>query len=288
MLGYYPNTLRYNFLYTQDKLGSRRTAESPNVQKLIENSEDKEVDFTQTIGDTPRRRSNSLESTSSSFHQSVQVVPGSGGKYEIYPGAHDPAQSKAVPLGETWGAKTLHNSRNYRHNISNPDLWRNRVDYESDWLTRKESVLTNGKPRHGADRMRKTQSEGNCNCGKYHSHKFRPAECSKVTMITESFTESISKKSVEVRTGNANQLTIYNIFWSSKLAFSDYKHGMNRVSFQSLWPKASSITDLIKCGVQDTGLRNAFWELCVLSILSGPLTVLKALLDLSYIRKYIP
>ena len=268
----------------------RRNEEGIAKQEETEHNIDKEKEFSQSVDFTPvaRPRTNSLESTTSSFHQSVQVVPGAGGKYEIYPGAHNPTQSKALTLGKTWGVESLHLSRNYMHNISNPDLWRNRVD-ESEWQSRKESVLNTGQSRPVliGDRRRNVPSEGSCNCGQYHSHTFRPPLCTTTTMKRESFTESIPKKSPEVRIGNVNQLTIYNIFWCAELAFSDYKHGMKPVNFQSLWPKdPRATTDLIRCGVEDTGLRSAFWELCVLSILSGPLSVLKALLDLSFIRKY--
>ena len=269
---------------------SRRNEEGVSNQEGEEQNVIKENEFSQSVDVTPvaRTLTNSIESTTSSFHQSVQVVPGSGGKYEIYPGAHDPTQSKALTLGKTWGVESPHLSRGYRHNISNPDLWKNRVD-DSEWQIRKDSILNTGQssPVMAADRMRKTKSDGNCNCGQYHSHTFRPPLCTTLIMKRESLIESVPKKSVEVQVGNANQLTIYNIFWCGELAFSDYKHGMKPVNFQSLWPKnPRAITDLIRCGVEDTGLRSAFRELCVLSILSGPLSVLKALLDLSFIRKY--
>ena len=284
MIGYYPNTFRHRLFYTQDKVGLRRNVGITDGQEET-NSDVKETDFSQSIDITPRPRSNSIESEASSFHQSVQVVPGSFGKYEIYPGAHNAAQSKASTLD----TKSLNISTNYKHNISNPDLWKQRNDLDADWQMRKESLFKTGKYRivPKADH-RKTKSEGNCNCSGYHSHTFRPPNLTKPTMKRESFTESVPKKSSEIRTGNANQLTIYNIFWCANLAFCDYKHerGMKPVNFQSLWPKDSVIKDLISCGVEDTGLRSAFWELCVLSILNGPLSVLKALLDLSYIRKY--
>ena len=283
MIGYSPNVIKHNLFYTQDKVGIRRNNGTADVQ---EDSGRREADFSQSIEITARPRLNSLESTTSSFHQSVQVVPSSGGKYEIYPGAHDASQS----ITSTFASKSQGISREYQLNISNPDLWRNRLNSDTDWRIRKETLYKSGqyKPVTKGDRIRKTnKSDGNCNCSQYHCHTFDPPKLPKLTMKSGSFTESVPKKSPEIRAGNANQLTIYNIFWCAKLAFSDYKHQrvMKPVCFQSLWPKDSVIKDLISCGVEDTGLRSAFWELCVLSILSGPLSVLKALVDLSYIRK---
>ena len=291
MIGYYPNT--HPFLYTQDKVkSSKRNQECESKQEVNEHEIDKDKEYSQSVDFTPvnRPRTNSLESTTSSFLQSVQVVPGAAGKYEIYPGAHNPERSKALTLGKTWGVESLQSSRNYLHNISNPDLWRTRVE-ESEWQSRKGSVLMAGqtRPVNRVDGMKKQNSEMSCNCGQYHSHTFRPPLCNDVSnkrdsLKQDSLTESGSKK---IQERNKNQMTIYQIFWCGELAFCDYKHGMKPVKFQSLWPKdPCAITDLIKCGVEEPGLRSAFWELCVLSILSGPLSVLKALLDLSFIRKY--
>lgn len=287
MIGFYPNT--NPLLYTQ-KVNSVHCEEAAGKQKGVEDSEEVEKEFSQTIAVTTEAwpRSNIIESTRNSFLQSVQVVPGAGGKFDIYPGTHGPcAQAKPLMISKTCMQESLNLSRIYRHNISNPDLWRQRFN-DSEWQLRKDSVLNKEqcRPSLQASQMRKTIQDGNCKCGQYHSHTFRENLCSSLTMNRESFTESISKKSTEVENGNANQLIIYNMFWSSQLAFCDYKHGRKPVSFQSLWPKDSkTITDLIKCGVEETGLRSALWELSVLSVLCGPLSVLKDLLELSYLRK---
>lgn len=256
-----------------------------------------EEEFSYSVEVAHLRRSNSIESNASSFIQSVVVVPpsNSDGNYSIYPGVHDNISVIKVATQSEYRRSSFLSSLKYGHNISNTDLRRQRFENEnSDRAMRKQS-LTSKHKRNASSAGSRLSSTNNlsgnfrnnkCQCGKYHSHVFKSQGANMSKLIIPRSNESTPpKKSQEVLQGSENQTIISSIFWKASLSFSEYKYGNGLVEFKSLWPSVSTIKNLLRDGIEDTGLRGAFWELCVLVIVDGPVSVLQALLDMKCISK---
>jgi hypothetical protein len=85
----------------------------------------------------------------------------------------------------------------------------------------------------------------------------------------------------------SNQVDICTVFWQSELALSEYKCGQKSLEFKRLWPSKSKIeSTLIEeiKGTEDT--TEAFWKLCALTMVDGPVSVLQTLLEKKYIGKH--
>ncbi|XP_053375016.1 serine/threonine-protein phosphatase 6 regulatory ankyrin repeat subunit A-like isoform X2 [Mercenaria mercenaria] len=276
------------------KKASESSGHADEEQKFI----NQEEEFSRSVDvSAQRNRSVSADSDTSSFVQSVIVVPSSSsdGKYTVYTGVHDniPASRLAVE-SESKRASFL-SSLQYGHNISNPELRQHRFENDnSDWAMRKLSLTSRLKRNSSSAGSRLSSSDnlsGNfrndkCQCGQYHSHVFK-SQRNRLSKITVPKLEEHlpGKKTADMSQGNENQEVISDIFWKASLSFTEYKHGCNLVEFKSLWPPTSTIRSLLQEGIEDIGLRGALWELCLLVMVDGPVSVLQALLEMKYIRQ---
>ena len=311
MIGYCPNSLNETLFHHQESIGLRKGNRKTGKDfDLSCSSVGEEQDFVNQVEEfsrsvevsNPRTRSVSTGSDTSSFIQSVQVVPSSNseGKYAIYKGVHDNTSTSRLSIDSEIKYSSFLSSFQYGHNISNPELKQQRFENDnSDWKMRKFSLLSRSK-RDGSSSGSRLSSSGNssgnfsnnnCQCGQFHSHTFK-SERRKMSklVIPEPEEHSPVKKTADISHGNENQKVISNIFWKPQLSFSEYKHGCDLVKFQSLWPSKSSIKSLLTEGVEcterdDIGLRGALSELCILALVDGPLTVLQALLEMKYLSE---
>lgn len=243
---------------------------------------------------------------SQAFVQSVIVLPNaSDGKYSVYRGI--PKHIKTKVLSEHAHESFLE-SLKFRHNISNPELLRQRYDSgtysanmpnshnkhsleitnlrHSDIWSKKDSVqvkenVSSNESVHAFD----------CQCGKHHGHKFKTETIynrSKFNLKSSINRVPSQKKLQEVVIGNENQRIICNVFWNPQLNFCEYKYGDKAVEFQSLWPQEATIKSLLHDGkmIEEVGLRGALWELCHLIMVNGPVSVFRALIDQNIISKY--
>lgn len=306
MIGYDSNSISETLFRKQDRIGLRpRQKRPPKVSESSSNDDEERKDFTNEDRgfscsvevSHQRRQSKSIESNASSFIQSVVVVPpsNSDGKYFIYPGVHDNISVIKAAARSKYRRSSFLSSLNYDHNISNPYLKLQRFENEnSDRAMRKQSLTSKQKRNASSAGSRPSSIEnlsGNvhsnkCQCGQYHSHVFKSQRPKMSKLIMSRSNESTpTKKSQEVSQGCENQTIISSIFWKASLNFSEYKYGNGLVEFKSLWPSVSAIKSLLHDGIEDTGLRGAFWELCVLVMVDGPVSVLQALLDMKCISK---
>ena len=310
MIGYYPNVLRENLflkqqklrgrknqevISTQDSLGQTEEANPEDEQKVLETQE---KEFSRSLDLTSRtEKTISQNSVTSSFIQSVVVAGSEDDGYNIYSTSHDHG-SRSTGNHSDQGAEQSRMflvSQSYDHNIGNPGLLQHRKDVEAasksfsnsarnEKRIRKSVFENKPKTLHKRNKS-KGQTEPQCNCGKYHSHKLGNQDFTVSIQSAVSWVETrISFPGREQVV--ANHVTVANVFWKSHLAFCDFKHGDKKVAFQSLWPSADVIEMVLKEGIEDTGLRTALWELCILSLTSGPLSLLKSILDLKFISKY--
>lgn len=306
MLGYYPNSMCETLFRHQDRIGLfQRKKKRSRVSKISDNIEEErkdfinqEEDFSRSVDATqPCNRSVYAESDTSSFVQSVVVVPhsSSDGKYSIYTGIHDNVPLSNHTVESELCRSSYLSSLKYDHNISNPELRQQRFENDNpDWAMRKQSLLgklkrnssSSGSRLSSTDNLSVKSRKEKCQCGQYHAHVFKqqPSKMSKLT-LSKSEEHSASEKSTEFSHSNKNQNIISTIFWKASLNFSEYKHGNNLVDFKSLWPSVLTIRSLLQDGIEDTGLRGALWELCFLVLADGPVSVLQELLEMKYISK---
>ncbi|XP_060583022.1 ankyrin-3-like isoform X2 [Ruditapes philippinarum] len=292
-----------------ESIGLRKGSRKPEKEfESSHSSAGEEQDFVNQVEEfsqsvdisNQRTRSASTASDTSSFVQSVQVVPSSSseGKYAIYKSVHDYIDPSRLATDSEVKYSFL-SSLQYGHNISNPELRQQRFENDySDWKMRKRSLLSRSSKNGSSSGSRFSSSSNssgnfsnkNCQCGQFHSHVFKP-EHRKMSKLVIPVPEEQSpvKKTSDILHGNENQKVISNIFWKPQLSFSEYKHGCDLVKFQSLWPSKSTIKSLLEEGMEcverdDFGLRGAISELCVLVTVDGPVYILQSLLEMKYIR----
>lgn len=304
MISYYPNSLGKALFHGQTTLSnhgdgprtSLRHEDHNSLRQTFEESSvysssteiNREEELSQLLDVTAlhSQRNNFLE-TSQSFAQSVTVVPTTrDGKYSVYTGSRSQSCRRHGAESTDHVRESFLDSLKYDHNISNPELRRQRNENESDKNMTKNI-------RASKDEKEEMESHGvahleDCQCGRYHCHKFKTQ-----TTNTKKFTQSSvrtsslsEKRSLAVAQATENQLIISTIFWNAQLSFCEYSHGNKTVSFQSLWAKESKLRSLVCDGMEDLGLRSALWELCHLVLAAGPASMLKVLLDESILRKY--
>ena len=231
---------------------------------------------------------NQFLETSGTFAHSVIVLPTtSGGKYSVYPGISRQVKNAISEQAH----ESFLESLKFRHNISNPELLRQRYDVGAS-LNNMPNLESKSNASSVDDMDKRSKSDfihaDDCQCGKYHCHKFKMESSSSSASTRNSITRVPSVRKIQdVVLSNEHHMIICNIFWNAKINFCEYKHGDKTVEFQSLWPQEGTVKSLLHDGIEELGLRGALWELCQLIIVNGPTFVLKALLDQNIIRKLI-
>ncbi|ESO95940.1 hypothetical protein LOTGIDRAFT_175022 [Lottia gigantea] len=237
--------------------------------------------------------SNSAGDFVSDLHKSVQVLPSTSGRYQIYRDSINTSKQTANKMS------TRNDTNSFIYNISNPhrpklesaavkkspDSKKIHVTKSTPKLDRKSpgSVSTKSLP---VSMVTSTDHDFECSCKQYHSHVFLDdsinmdmvrQEQQRVRAVNDSH-----KSSLYLAEGTDDAR---NIFWTPALSFHSYKHGDTCVEFASLWPSKKELQEhLQNSGVLSTVLRGAVFELGLQAIVCGPIDLLKCLIQLCLIR----
>lgn len=288
MISFVPNTIQIN----------ESNGATGDQQRHLHNTQQ----LTQSLNFSTRSTQSEKERN---FLNTIQIVPGAS--YQIYkptggvPPITEHNETNRVDGVDDSLLRSIELSGNtYGHNISNPDLWRSRFRdksqtpvYDSGRFGGSLKVPSERNQRYynrrisGDARQEIPQNlpekERRCQCKQYHCHTFSDADIKQALFRLTSTSETSSLKSHEVQAYNGNHLNIANACWRPSLSMQAYKHGDPLVTFTSLWPR--DITSLLRDGMNNTALRDAISDLCRLSLVCGPVQLLRSLIELCLIRK---
>ena len=126
-----------------------------------------------------------------------------------------------------------------------------------------------------------------CTCEKYHSHTFtNGAALLYSNKQPYDFEQSLSKTRSDLISANEKHYNICNTFWRPSLSMNSYVHGDAQLEYTSLWQSETLLMNWLRDAMQNTILKTAILELALLSVIAGPLHLLKCLINLKLVSKY--